>query len=305
MALARETGDLELSATGYGWRVVDTLVLGRVRDAMTSQAAHADVAQRIGRPGPLAAAATWTAMRALLEGRAGDARAGHDPRLRPRRRGERPGCRRDAAHAALGLALEWGTAAELAEMCEEYRVRASRSGDSRMWRSALALARVRSGQLDLAAEELRRVTDHGFGELARDPGRLFPLACLVEVAWALGDTRRATMVGAMLEPFADHVAVAGRAVVCGGSVARACALAAAAAHRWDDAEHHFRTASAVHRALGAQPLLARTRFDRATVLLARGRLADRRRAADARRKAAGLASGLGMTWLSEEISRPT
>jgi hypothetical protein len=146
------------------------------------------------------------------------------------------------------------------------------------------------------------VTDHGLGELIRDPDRLHPLVSLAEVAWILGDGYRAAAVGPLLEPFGDQLAVAGRGLVCQGSVARACGLVAAAGHRWDEAERHFDVALAVHRRVSALPLLARTGFEWSTMLTERGHKGDRRRAADARRKAADLAERLGMSLLCLEIA---
>jgi hypothetical protein len=146
------------------------------------------------------------------------------------------------------------------------------------------------------------VTDHGLGGLVRDAGRLHALACVAETAWLLGDGYRAAGAGALLEPFSDHLVVAGRGAVCQGSVARACAMVAASAHRWDEADRHFESAVAVHRGIGALPLLARTRFEWSTVLLHRGRKLDRRRAAECRRKAVEMATGLGMSRLLEEMA---
>ncbi len=305
VALAETTGDLELAATGQGWRLVDALQLGRHREATAALDAHSAAARSSASPVLSADAAAWAAMRAMLDGRpegAGVAAAdafdlavvAGDP---------------DADDAFLlqrwWFLLEWGAVDEVAELVEDCRLAVSRSAPAagRVWRAALALALARDGHLDLAAEELRRVTDHGLGELLREPGRLHPLSCLVEVAWTVGDTYRAAILGELLEPFAGQVVVAGRARVCGGSVARACGLAAASARRWDDAERHFRAALAVHREMGASPLLARTRFEWSIVLSERNRRTDRRRAREYRQRASELAAGAGMTRLLAEIAR--
>jgi hypothetical protein len=302
VALSAETGDDELAAAGHGWRLVDSLALGRIDHALAAQDAHAAAARRLGRPGPAADAAAWRAMRALLDGRPEDARAdagdAHDLAVQA---GD-PDADASFLLQHWWLALEWGTVDELAQVAEECRARASTGSGGRAWRAALALARARAGHLELAAEELRRVTDHGLGELIRDPGRLAPLAALVEVAWIVGDGYRAATIGELLVPFADQVVVAGRGLVCQGSVARACALAAAAAGQWAEADRRFKTALAVHRSMGALPLLARTRFEYTTMLVERGRKTDRRRAVESRRHAVELTTGLGMSRLREEIA---
>ena len=140
--------------------------------------------------------------------------------------------------------------------------------------------------------------------MIRDANRLHPLSCLAEVAWLLGDGSRAAIVGPFLEPFADRMIVAGRALACRGSVARACGLVAASAYRWDEAEDHYEAALTAHRRMGALPLLARTRFEWSRLLGERGRKGDKRKAADFRRKSADLAGRLRMTHLLEELNRP-
>ncbi|HJV09102.1 MAG TPA: hypothetical protein VJ653_05455, partial [Acidimicrobiales bacterium] len=167
-----------------------------------------------------------------------------------------------------------------------------------------ALALARNGELDLAAEELRRVTDHGLGDLFRHRSRLHPLACMSEVVWLLGDGPRAGAVAPLIEPFADRLAVVGRGRVCMGSMARASGLVAATMHRSEDAGRHLQSALSVHRGIGALPLLARTRYEWSTVLLDSGRKSDRRRAAEWRRKSEELATRLGMTRLLEELASP-
>jgi len=302
VTLAEEAGDEELAATGRGWRLVDALQLGQLDQVDADQRAHADLAHRLGRPGPAADAATWSAMRALLDGRADDARSSATDAFELAVEAGDPEADGSFLVQRWWLALEWGTPMGLSHVIDECRDRTSTGVAGRMWRTALALALARDGRLDLAAEELRRVTDHGLGELVRTPARLAPLASLAEVAWMVGDAQRAAMVGPLLEPFADHLVVAGRGLVCQGSAARACGMVAASAHRWDEAQRHFEAALAAHRRIGAHPLLARTQFDWSTVLQQRGRMIDRRRAAEWRRKSAELAEASGMSRLLEEIA---
>ncbi len=303
VALAAKTGDEELALSGHGWRMIDALELGRADQSAADQAAHAAAAQRLGGAGPAADVETWSAMRALLEGRVQDARSAAATAFARAYEAGDPEAEETYLTHRWWLALEWGTTNELTAVANECRERAGSAAGGRAWRAAAALALARSGRLDLAAEELRRVTDHGLGELIRDTGRLHPLASLAEVAWLVGDSPRAALVGPLLEPFADRLIVAGRGRVCTGSVARTCGLVAASTHRWDDAGHHLLSAQAVHRSIGALPLLARTRWEWSTVLLQRGRKGDRRRAAEWRRKSEELATRFGMSRLLEEIAR--
>lgn len=303
VALAAREGDGELEVIGRGWRVVDALELAKVEKSSADQAAHAAAVRRTGRPDHSWDVEAWTAMRALLEGRVDDAKAAAAAAFARAREAGDPQAEESYLAQRWWLALEWGGTVELAAVVGECRSRAS-SGGGRTWRAAAALALARNGELDLAAEELRRVTDHGMGDLLRDTGRLHPLACLAEVTWMLGDGPRAATVGPLVEPFADRLVVVGRGRVCMGSVARACGLVSASTHRWDDAGHHMQSALASHRSIGALPLLARTRYEWSTILLDRGRKGDRRRAAEWRRKSEELASRLGMTRLLEELATP-
>ena len=303
IAMAAATGDDELAVAGHGWRMIDALELGRADQSAADQAAHAAAAQRLGGARHAADVETWSALRALLEGRVDDARSAAATAFARAYEAGDPEAEDTYLTQRWWLALEWGTTNELTAVANECRGRAVSAPGGRAWRAAAALALARGGRLDLAAEDLRRVTDHGLGELVRDTGRLHPLATLAEAAWLVGDGTRAAAVGSLLEPFADHLIVAGRGRICTGSAARACGLVAAANHRWDDAGHHLLSAQAVHRSIGALPLLARTRFDWSDVLLQRGRKGDRRRAAEWRRKSEELATRFGMSRLLEEIAR--
>lgn len=304
LALAEETGDEPLAAVARGWRLVDELELGLVEAAAADQAAHARIAGRGDDPRLAADAAAWTAMRAMLEGRSEEARSAAADAYALALDANDP----EAGEAFLlqrwWLALEWAGANELYEVAGECRGLAASARSGRTWRAAAALALARGGRLDLAAEELRRVADHGLGELMRDPHRLHPLTCVAEAAWILGDAYRGAAAGALLDPFADRVVVAGRGLACRGSVARACGLVAASAHRFAEAEAHFEAALSAHRAIKALPLLARTQFEWSTMLLERGRRGDRRKAGDLRRKSADLAGRLGMGRLLEELGGP-
>ena len=304
VALAMAVGDDELAATARGWRLADGLELGQLEQVVADQAAHAALARHLDDPCVARDAAAWSAMTAMLEGRVDEARSAAADAFALAVDAGDPEADDAFLMRRWWLALEWATSEDLCDVAEACRVQASTTARGQSWRAAAALALARAGRFDLTAEELRRVTDNGLGELIRDPGRLHPLASLAEAAWIVGDGGRAAAVGALLEPFSDHVVVAGRAVLCQGSAARAGGLVAAAAHRWDDAERHFRSALLVHQRLGALPLLARTQFEWSRVLLARRQRGDRRQAAEWRRKAAGLANGLGMSRLSEEIAAP-
>ena len=89
---------------------------------------------------------------------------------------------------------------------------------------------------------------------------LTAMGSLAEAAAQLGDAATAPALYAELEPYADRLvqwSFTGNA----GSVQRLLGRTAAVAGRRDRARAHFEAALARHAALGAAPLLARTRCD--------------------------------------------
>jgi hypothetical protein len=89
-------------------------------------------------------------------------------------------------------------------------------------------------------------------------------------------------------------------VVCFGSASLYLALLATVASRRVEAGDHFEAAMAVHERLGAGPLLARTRLAYASMLLAHGQPADRRRADELLEQALATAGALGMAAVAGE-----
>jgi class 3 adenylate cyclase len=75
---------------------------------------------------------------------------------------------------------------------------------------------------------------------------------------------------------------------------RVLGVAAAVLRSWEDAEKHFSEAISVAKRLGARPELARSCFDHAHMLTARGSEGDRDRAIDLLMEAHGLFAELGM-----------
>jgi hypothetical protein len=107
---------------------------------------------------------------------------------------------------------------------------------------------------------------------------------------ALVPYRNQVIVGAMPHP-----------VVCWGSASFYLGLLAAVTSSWAEAGGHFEAAIAAHERLGARPLLARTRYEYARMLLARGQAGDRRQADELLDQALAGASTMGMAGVAEEI----
>ena len=74
VALAQATDDGDLAMEGYAWRIVDRLEMGRLSQADEDIASFSALASAIGDPLYRRDAASYSVMRAMLEGRFDDAR---------------------------------------------------------------------------------------------------------------------------------------------------------------------------------------------------------------------------------------
>ena len=125
---------------------------------------------------------------------------------------------------------------------------------------------------------------------------LAAMGSLAEAAAQLGDPDGGAQLYAELEPYADRLvqwSFTGNA----GSVHRLLGRTAAVAGWHDRARAHFEEAVGRHAALGAAPLLARTRCDYGELLL-KGTRADRRHARQLLREASVTARRLGLTGIA-------
>jgi hypothetical protein len=107
----------------------------------------------------------------------------------------------------------------------------------------------------------------------------------------------------LLTPYAGHVInfTAPQPVACYGSAAFYLGLLATLTAQWAAAGDHFDTAIGVHERLEARTFLARTRYEYARMLLARGHGADRDRASGLLDRALATADTLGMAAVADEI----
>jgi len=125
------------------------------------------------------------------------------------------------------------------------------------WRAGLALAALAAGDVARAAEVVDRIT----GELwppATTWTLPLTLAYLAEAAWRLGDAGLGGRVAEALVPYSDELVVMGTGSACEGAVSHHLGLAALARGERDEARRHLDRALAVHSALDAPVLVART-----------------------------------------------
>ena len=169
----------------------------------------------------------------------------------------------------------------------------------RLW---LALTDADLGDEAAARRSLQHLAD----KLIRRPrDGLWPSAMAVAALAAarLHEPVAAGQLYTALVPYRTQVIVSAipHPVVCLGSASFYLGLLATVTSSWTEAGDHFEAAIAVHQRLGASALLARTRYEYARMLLARGQATDGRRAAELLDQALATAGTLGMAGLAEEI----
>jgi tetratricopeptide (TPR) repeat protein len=186
------------------------------------------------------------------------------------------------------LVMSWGTDEERQALAERCRERAYRADDL-AWTAALAVLLAQMGKADEALEAF----EDAYGRLARaeESIQLDVATNLVEAAALLGDAFLAGRLHYTLVWTAGGVVTVGEGWVCKGAIERFRALGEAAVGMFAEADEDFGRAVARHRALGAEPLLARTLHQWGTTFVGR----DDDRAAECFRQADALARSLQMT----------
>lgn len=283
---ARPTTPCEADPT-----ISELLETGRVADACEAIAAHAATTRDSGSPTDRWDAAAWATTLALLDGRAADARGGLDSVLALGQEAQAAGARERWWSQRFWVVVDTGTEAEWCEMLDHCRERAYRHDDPRWW-SRLTLMLSHLGMAEEAVRAYDSTVAKALEERAVDgPERLNVAASLAEAAARLGDRARAEHSYRVLKGEPAHRMVLCReGFVLRGAVARFQGLAAAMTGRTEESDNAFRTAVSVHRAIRAEPLLARAMHEWSRSLAGR----DDMRAAGLGGEAAGIAARTGL-----------
>jgi tetratricopeptide (TPR) repeat protein len=167
-----------------------------------------------------------------------------------------------------------------------------------MWRIALAMLYCELGRTERARPELERIN---LADVRMEPNFwLVTIALLAEAVAAVGDVGRAGVLYEILQPYSTLCVASADAVVFLGAAGRYLGLLAATMGRWDDAIRHFEEALAINEALKAPPLVARTKYNYASMLLARNGAGDRARSRALADGVVETARRLGMPLLLEQ-----
>jgi hypothetical protein len=297
LRLAREAGDREMELDGRASRAASSLERGDIRAAGADIAAHARLADELRMPVHQWAATTMRAMRALLQGSFEEA-----ARLAEAASSMQPG-RPNVMFTHLDqvalLRWEQGRLGELRETWQGVVSQFPRAGFAKAW---LSLADAELGDSDGARRGLRSLAEQ-ISQRPRNGVWLPTLALASLVSAYLNESEAAGSLYPVLLPYARHIIAftAPQPVVCLGSASFYLGLLATVTSRWAEAGDLFEAATGVHDQLGARPLLARTHYEYARMLLRRGQAADRSRALGLLDRAFATASSLGMAAVAEGI----
>jgi len=169
-----------------------------------------------------------------------------------------------------------------------------------MFQCALALLHCDTGQETKVRADFEGLATRDFADLSRDNEWLYSLSLLCEVAYFLGDDKRAILLYEMLLPYADRNAF-GAFEGCVGSVSRYLGLLAAVIGRTGDAIRHFEEGIERNQRMGARPWVTHAQHDLAVALIQRGDAGDRGRASALLTQAANSCGELGMLALGTKI----
>lgn len=129
------------------------------------------------------------------------------------------------------------------------------------WEAARAQAHVELGDEATARAIVTRLGREAFPTLADDPSLFVVASHLADVLPRLGERALAEALYDMLAPYEDRLVVIGPSLACYGSLHMQLGLLARAFDAHDAACAHFERALAIHRALSASPLVARSLFE--------------------------------------------
>jgi predicted ATPase len=298
LQLAQETGDRELELGGYAYRAASSLESGDAQAVEANIAAHARLAEELPAAIHKWEVATMRALRALLAGSFEDAER-HANEARSLQSG-RPNVM--FTHLVQVALLRWeqGRLEELRTTLQGVVERFPRAGFARAW---LSLADVDVGRNDDAHRGLLALAEQ-LPQRPRDGIWLPGVALASMLSVRLNEAEVAAGLYSLLARYSRHVIAftASQPVACYGSASFYLGLLATVTAQWTAADAHFGTAISAHERLAARPFLARTRYEYARMLLARGHGEDRDRASGLLDQALATASTLGMA-VAEDIRR--
>jgi tetratricopeptide (TPR) repeat protein len=295
--LAQEGGDLEVVLAAYTSLMVAALLWADREQFDRCLAEYARVAASMGAVTPLLLSAVDHAGAAALDGRYAEA----DEQFRAaRRRSASLGDPSLPANIGAGLTPVDRELGRLARRVQAARQLAAATQAPR-YEAHLVRVLSETGEHGEATERLHALLARS-DELLSGFLRPTSLAFLAEATAVLGDTDAAASLYKWLEAEARHgECVNVGAHVYHGALRRYLGLLALTLNLAEEAVSHHEAALAVHERMRARGWIARSRYDLARALIARGAEGDVDRASRLVEEAITTAHELGMPKLLEEL----
>ena len=197
--------------------------------------------------------------------------------------------------ALMGLSRELrGRTAEKDERYESFFKRYPYFRDAPVYRSVVAVHHLRLGREKEAREEFECLAANDFKDLPRVWTMPVTLTRLSEVAFLIGDTRRAALLYDLLLLIPNRLILGGHNGVCHGTKSHWLALLAITLNRRDNAATHFGDALELCAGIGARPWLAISQHEYAQMLIERNESGDQDKARNLLAEAIATYRELGM-----------
>jgi hypothetical protein len=299
LQLAEAANARELLIHAHFWRVHCLTELGDIPAMDVAIDEYTRLSEAEQQPFFLCVAKEFRAARALMQGRFADSE-------RLAKEALAIGQRLQTENAAGIFGLQMFTLrreqGRLKELEPVVRFFVQQHSVSAAWRPGLALIYSELGRVPEAQAEFEHLARHDFADLPRDGLWMACITYLVDVCRFLGDRDRAATLYQLLLPYAGHTVVVGFAAACYGALSRYLGALATTLGRWDEAVQHFEDALAMNARMEAQPWLAHTQYQYATMLLTRDQPGDGEKARELLTAALLTARELGMRALEERVT---
>jgi hypothetical protein len=198
-------------------------------------------------------AAAWDGMTALLDGRLDDVE-GHTTAILERG-GSHPNYTNAFTAQLFYLRRAQGRLAEILPVLEEA---VATNPLILGFRVALAVSCADLGDLDQARAHFEVAAADDFAAVPRDLAWSGALTLLCDIAYALGDAPRASVLRGLLEPYSGQLIVAATGVACPGAADRYLGELSLVEGKTDEGRAELERAVALERRIGAPLLIAQT-----------------------------------------------
>jgi DNA-binding SARP family transcriptional activator/tetratricopeptide (TPR) repeat protein len=282
----------ELAAEARQWRLYDLCELGRLDEARAEALQLGERSRELRQPLFQHVAVAWEGVFAELAGDVAETERLTEESFVLGTRAQAYDARSIRA-AKLFALYRWQ--GRLDELREDVHGLGGGRTSLAAWRSALALHKILTGDLDEGSRDAHMLATL-FDRVPRDFFWLSAATVLAEAVHLCGDDEAAAPLYAALAPHAERHTQHSFAA-CWGSVRRPLGLLAETLGRRDEAEAHLRGALAANCASRAPVLIAATECDLGELLLSSD-AADRERAAELGATAEARVRPLGLSVLS-------